>query len=236
MQKRAPLLVPRKFSVLVLESSPLVLNRYREQVGEEHHVDYVVEARSAIHKFKNHRYDLVVTDLSLPDKSAESFIFDLQQIDPNQKIAVVAVASEILHFISFRGVYLFEKPINLREVIAQVLVHRKDSASSRLPHRRRHPRCPVELDVRVLLPFGGEARVLPVRNLSLGGVFIEGSELVKIPSEVINIDLALMGESLRLEAQRCWSNEKGVGYRFLDVDSKNFSKIENYLGKALRDL
>ena len=89
------------------------LSKSLTRVG--HNVTYFENARDALEYYKKNRFDVVITDIQMPEMNGVEFITKLHSYDKNVKILVITVLEDF-EFVGSRikeNVYAyFDKPIN----------------------------------------------------------------------------------------------------------------------------
>ena len=84
----------KKYEILVIEDNPgdftLIEDYLREHIGSPQitHVEKFSEARSLLNSQKT-SYDVILLDLSLPDKSGETLIIDINLLCPGCPVIVL---------------------------------------------------------------------------------------------------------------------------------------------------
>lgn len=98
------------------------------------------------------------------------------------------------------------------------------------PERRRTPRLPAELGMHVILR--GESA--PVRDLSLGGIFILDPDPLPVGTE-IEFELHLGEETLALKGVvRRIVLPVGMGVQFRDLTADHRTRLEHHLARLLQ--
>lgn len=216
---------------MIVEDSPSTIKLYKDQAKDHYDIDFFEDARTALNHYKNTKYDLVITDLMLPLKSGEGLIFDIKYVNPYQKIAVISGSPGYLKLKEYDNIHVFEKPIKICNVInfvllGQALSQTSDDANS----RRKHPRYPVKLGANILIPDQSEKMSLYIKNVSLGGVFIEGNLPILIQNDILPIELPLLDQILKLKIKKCWEKEGfGIGAKFHNIGHSEYSLLELFL-------
>jgi CheY-like chemotaxis protein len=87
-----------------------------------YHADVVEDGPSAIDRFRQHRYDAVITDLLMPGMNGFEVASALRMIDPTVKIIMLTGSAPEMAAGRARdsGVTLLHKPVALRELKAAV--------------------------------------------------------------------------------------------------------------------
>ncbi|MFP4445745.1 MAG: PilZ domain-containing protein [Desulfosudaceae bacterium] len=89
----------------------------------------------------------------------------------------------------------------------------KATANDEAAEKRRHPRKPVRLSVKLTCgPFSGQEQA---RDISLGGIFVETTEEIR-PGEDIQLLIPFSNQELqiRLKGKVARKTEDGIGVEF----------------------
>ena len=98
----------------------------------EHHVEILSQGRAAIDALRSQRFDLVVTDIAMPDVTGDQVLIAAKEVDASLPVIVVTahraeVTNRRMHELGADDV-LF-KPFNVREFVS--LVQRYDPLTNR---------------------------------------------------------------------------------------------------------
>lgn len=111
-------------------------------------------------------------------------------------------------------------------------------------HRRAQPRVQANLSVKVRLPEGATTRSELIRNISLGGVFIQMEEPLAFGTEVA-LEFSLPGApgtirckgfvvwSTRTSPERAVEGMSGVGVRLMDIGITEMRALADYVEAEL---
>lgn len=111
------------------------------------------------------------------------------------------------------------------------------------PSRRTQPR--VDANIRVKVSWGGgrSATTERIRNISLGGVFIEMEEPVSFGTELtLEFDLPVAPRHIRCKGFVVWSTKtapergqgmQGIGVRLMDIGIGDMRLLAQYVEKEL---
>ena len=112
-----------KQSILVVDDEEIIRSFLSEVLGEDYDVNLAEDGGEAIEKIKEYRYDLIITDLKMPNVSGEEVVKYACDIDPNYKVIVISGFSS-LHTVSQsinNGACAFlSKPFSIKELIQTV--------------------------------------------------------------------------------------------------------------------
>jgi DNA-binding NtrC family response regulator len=109
----------RPLRIMIVEDEPDLLSLYKEVLPSDWIIDSFDNARSAAHQYTaDSNYDLVITDLRMNQKHGEGLIYDIKYINPAQRIIVLSGHTGDLNLRSFFQVKVFQKPWDIRNVIA----------------------------------------------------------------------------------------------------------------------
>ena len=110
-------------SVLVLDSSPLMFDQYRSCLnGFACDLNYSRHADEALRLAENQAFDLIFTEIDLPDISGFEFVQRLQLAENRQRCPIIAITSPaddwMLKRMRASGFYAFlAKPLQQDNVI-----------------------------------------------------------------------------------------------------------------------
>ena len=124
-----PSQAPRRGRILLVEDDPLVARAVRRTLSRDHDVVFVEGGRAALQALAKERYDLVMSDLMMPEMTGMDLHAELSRTHPDvaQRMVFLSggaftdAAREFLRRVPNRQV---EKPFNpqeLRELVARLL-------------------------------------------------------------------------------------------------------------------
>ncbi len=123
--------------ILVVDDEPLVCDALKMMLSFEGHVvETAADGREALALFVNRKFDLVITDLEMPNMKGDELAAAIKTRDPNQPVVMITAYAEMLEAAGKRlsGVdCVISKPFlleNLREAIAKVTSPRASSSAS----------------------------------------------------------------------------------------------------------
>jgi DNA-binding NarL/FixJ family response regulator len=94
--------MPSKKTILIVDDHPLVregLESILKPAAEYEVVGQAANGRDAITMVKSHRPDLVLLDLSLPDKSGLELSGEIRNISPSTRIMIVSMHSKVEYIV-----------------------------------------------------------------------------------------------------------------------------------------
>lgn len=110
--------------------------------------------------------------------------------------------------------------------------------------RRSNSRVPVSLAVKVKLPDGRAANTEQLKNISLGGVFIEMAEPLPFGAELgLEFTLPVAPRTIRCKGFVVWSSKthpnkfpgkQGVGVRLMDIGITDMRVLNEFIDTALK--
>lgn len=83
-----------------------------------------------------------------------------------------------------------------------------------MPEQRKHHRVPVVLGVVCIPADGGEPLVAAVKDISVGGMFIESEKQLPFGSTVTLVLNGMAARELRVPGIVRWSEKHGFGVQF----------------------
>lgn len=107
-------------SVLYVEDSQMARSVVGEFLGEiVKELDVAVDGEEALKKFKEKEFDVIVTDLRMPNMDGFSFLREVRELDEKVKIVVVSAFRGEQEVEECKKLAVFEflkKPLNLDEL------------------------------------------------------------------------------------------------------------------------
>ena len=110
--------------------------------------------------------------------------------------------------------------------------------------RREHPRLNVDISVKLRLNDGNAMVSTQIRNISLGGVFIEMENPIGFGDEV-GLEFSLPGapRTIRCKGFVVWSTKtqpdrgngrQGIGLRLMDIGISDMRVLAGFIDQALK--
>src|SRR5688500_3884048 len=108
--------------------------------------------------------------------------------------------------------------------------------------RRSNSRVAVELSVKVRLPDGGVSTSETIRNVSLGGVFIQMANPLPFGAEVaLEFSLTSPSRTIRCKGFVVWSTktnpeksaQPGIGVRLMDIGITDMRVLNEFVARQL---
>ncbi len=120
---------PEKISgakIMVVDDEPnicQVLNRLLSREG--HKVETVSDARQALQRLNNEKYDLILLDIKMPGMSGIEFYERIKQVDPSLQQKVVCITGDVISsknqaFLDEARIPCVVKPFSVDELLHQV--------------------------------------------------------------------------------------------------------------------
>ena len=76
--------------ILVVDDEPEILALAREILGAAGHVEVAANGKEALAKLKTHAYDVVLTDMIMPEMSGTEVYQHLKKINPEVKVLLAS--------------------------------------------------------------------------------------------------------------------------------------------------
>jgi CheY-like chemotaxis protein len=121
----APALPKRR--ILVVDDEPFVCDAVKMMLSFDGHVvETATDGKEALAKFDRSKFDLVITDFSMPEMKGDELAAAIKARSPKQPVVMITAYAEMLQTSQspLTGVdFLISKPFlleNLREAIAKV--------------------------------------------------------------------------------------------------------------------
>ncbi len=113
-----------KQSVLIVDDEEVIRNFLYEVFSEDYEVSLASDGDEAIEKLKGNKFDLIITDLMMPNVSGEEVVKFACENEPTTKVIVISGFSS-LHTVSQsinNGACAFlSKPFSIKEVQQTVI-------------------------------------------------------------------------------------------------------------------
>ena len=113
--------------ILVVDDEPFVCDAVKMMlVFDGHVVETATSGQDALAKFTCGKFDLVITDFSMPSMKGDELAAAIKKIDPHQPVVMITAYAEMLQSSGnpLTGVdFIISKPFlleNLREAVAKV--------------------------------------------------------------------------------------------------------------------
>jgi len=113
--------------ILVVDDEPFVCDAVKMMLAFDGHVvETATSGHDALAKFDRAKFDLVITDFSMPSMKGDELAAAIKSRDPKQPVVMITAYAEMLQSSGnpLRGVdFIISKPFlleNLREAIAKV--------------------------------------------------------------------------------------------------------------------
>jgi len=131
--------ITKKLNAIYIEDSRCV-SKVSMELFEDifNRVDLAEDGLSALKKYKNSKYDLVLSDINLPKMNGLEVIKKILTIDDKQAIVIISAYSEIEYFSIMQEMnikYFLKKPVNsksLFKTIYESIEHLEKEADERL--------------------------------------------------------------------------------------------------------
>ncbi|MGE3975262.1 MAG: PilZ domain-containing protein [Bdellovibrionales bacterium] len=226
----------KKFKIMVVDDRPLTVERYKSANSDTQSTAFFCDVKTALSCYPLGHYDLVITDLKSAYKENEAFLFDILDLRPTQRVAVISEPDQTLNFPPSKGVLMFQRPSTILNVIDQVLFGKKPLTDEDqiLGSRRRYPRYPVKIDSKLIK--SDQALDIIICNLSLGGAYIEAPFNFSL-EDAFTLELPLPDKTLTVTVVKRWENPGptiqpdtiGIGVEFLNLEPAEHEEVEQYL-------
>ncbi len=88
---------PRSLRVLVVEDEPLVREVLTVYLNEDRHEIVTAEnGREGLEKFRQNKFDLVLTDRAMPEMNGDELAVEIRKIEPNQKLILLTGFGDLM--------------------------------------------------------------------------------------------------------------------------------------------
>jgi DNA-binding NtrC family response regulator len=112
----------KQASILIVDDEEIIRDLLAE-VLEDYEISLAADGSEAIDRLKERRFDLVITDLRMPNVSGEEVVRFAREHNANQQVIVISAYSS-LHTVSqsiSNGACAFlSKPFSIKELIQSV--------------------------------------------------------------------------------------------------------------------
>lgn len=122
------------YSILIVDDDPDAIRLQSSLIKTlGYKVSGATRAQDALEFYKNHKPDLVVTDLRMPDLDGLSLLKKIRQFDPKAKVAILTAYGEketVAQAFRLGAVEFLEKPLRTQDLLEAVdqLVKQEDQA------------------------------------------------------------------------------------------------------------
>jgi len=162
-------------------------------------IDSFYSAEEAYAKFLTTSYDLVITDIELPNQNGLSLVEKIKKKNPSQMVIVISAYKEVDYFLKSidLGIYSFlTKPFD-----SQLLINTMIKATQQLQHGKIKP------EVSAVLLHQGVSFDMKTKSLYVNGVLQEltAKEELLLFLLVKNADTFVRNEQL---AQEIWQSDE----------------------------
>lgn len=109
-------------NILVIDSEKFFMESFGRylQRATQSEIQYATTFQNAIHLLENNCFDLIITDITLPDAEKEDWLMKIEQLNPGQKLIILSsyllpkklCLPENLNIIGY-----FEKPFDAKIIV-----------------------------------------------------------------------------------------------------------------------
>jgi len=220
-----------KKNILVLDDSPFMLNMLSDLLNNLNYEATTVDnAKEAFEKVKESQYDLIITDMNMPEMDGLQFTRLVRTCPGYRFLPIVMISSEKndenISKAKKMGVSAFlSKPLKEAQVKTMLQI---------ILNKRMTPRIPVQLEAF----YGKGKNASYTFNVSLGGVFIE-TDYPSSPGEILELKLFLpeADHQIICQCRVAWVNSSlspskndhppGMGLEFLNLENER--QLEKFL-------
>lgn len=217
--------------ILVLDDSPFMLTMLGDLLSSLNYVPTTVDnAKEALQKIQSTRYDLIITDMNMPEMDGIQFTRLVRTWPGYRFLPIVMISSEkneenISSAKKFGVSAFLSKPLKEAQLKTMLQI---------ILNKRMSPRIPVQLEVIL----GEDQNTSCTFNVSMGGAFIETDDPPSA-GEVLELKLCLPDSRhpVICQARVAWVNSlhspirndhpPGMGLEFLNLN--NESRLEKFL-------
>ncbi|MCX6074522.1 MAG: response regulator [Campylobacterales bacterium] len=142
-------------------------------------VDLACNGEEGIEKYNRDTYDIIITDINMPRINGIEMIFQMREINPEQKIIAISAHDEPTTLINMmrKGVNTFLlKPINLNEVLTIIYPVCRDASSQNMnaelfeelnEERKKYKKIAIKLMKHL--------RTVEIKNSQLGMIYAQNN-------------------------------------------------------------
>lgn len=113
----------QKKSILVVDDEEIIREFLSEVLDEEFNITLARDGSEAIEHLKKTRFDLVITDLKMPEVSGEEVVKFACQTDPNYKVIVISGYSSLYtvsQSVNNGACAFLSKPFSIKQLMQTV--------------------------------------------------------------------------------------------------------------------
>lgn len=116
----------KKRNIIVVDDEPVILELIKEILSKEgHHVDTAANGKAALKLIKEKTYDLLISDVKMPDMSGIELLSKIKRSDPElAKRVIMATGDSVGEDIVKKGISYLPKPFTvdkLKKAVAKAL-------------------------------------------------------------------------------------------------------------------
>ncbi|MEK6679872.1 MAG: ATP-binding protein [Nitrospirota bacterium] len=118
--------ITKKSNIIVVDDEPVILELIKEILSKEgHHVDTAANGKAALKLIKEKTYDLLISDVKMPDMSGIELLSKIKRSDPElAKRVIMATGDSVGEDIVKKGIGYLPKPFTvdkLKKAVAKAL-------------------------------------------------------------------------------------------------------------------
>lgn len=114
--------IDRSLRILVVDDEPMVREIVAEYLkGDGHIADTAVNGREALTRFYSQWYDLVITDMGMPEMNGEQMISVMHRDAPGKPVILMTGFGDLLETVPFGVKAVITKPVNLSSLRQAIL-------------------------------------------------------------------------------------------------------------------
>ena len=132
----------RRLKILVAEDQPVVREIINEYLRKDfHELEMVPDGLKALEVFQRQRFDLVITDLAMPEMSGEQLAVAIKQISPGTPVILLTGFGDTLHGDQYKGAAeeILSKPISTIDLRHAILRAMQRHNQQHAPDRETDP-------------------------------------------------------------------------------------------------